>query len=188
MSPIRAHLAPIAALIMALSGCSAAQPGPPTPPPSTPVASPRVTTTGSPATPSAGAPTTPAPGTPSASTPADSPSTAAVRVVLRRSGGIAGQHRTVTVERDGRWTAVDHTGARRSGRLDAADLDRLRRLAADPGLRNVASPKPDGHCADAFAYRLTVGATVVNWLDCPTAGAPPRAASALAGLIEETTG
>ncbi|MFG1950558.1 hypothetical protein [Micromonospora sp. NPDC048830] len=175
MRPFPARLAPIAVLFVALSGCSTKQPDPPAPPPSAAAASPAATS----------APAPPDAGTPTATAPAGTPSAAAVRVTLRRSGGIAGQHHTVTVERDGRWTAVDHTGARSSGRLGAADLDRLRRLAADPTLRSAASPEPDGHCADAFAYRLTIGATTVNWLDCAPAGTPPEAASALAALILE---
>jgi hypothetical protein len=128
----------------------------------------------------AAGPDTPAP-PPSGGVP--SSTATAARVVLSRSGGVAGRGDTVTVEPDGRWTAVDRAGARRTGRLEGADLDRLRRLAADPRLTSGGTDDPDGRCSDAFEYRLAVGDATVDWTDCPVAGPPPPAAAELAALV-----
>lgn len=111
-----------------------------------------------------------------------------------RPGGRAtlGRHRrgndTVTVEPDGRWTAVDRAGTRRTGRLTAADLDRLRLLAAEPRLTEGGTADAVGRCSDAYEYRLTVGTATVDWTDCPVAGTPPQAASALVALVLTAAG
>ncbi|GAB3951609.1 hypothetical protein GCM10027614_53880 [Micromonospora vulcania] len=61
---------------------------------------------------------------------------------LTRSGGFAGRGDRVTVEPDGRWTAVDRAGSRRTGKLSAADLGRLRGLAADPAWPPSPASRP----------------------------------------------
>lgn len=124
------------------------------------------------------------------STPAD-PATAppAVQVVLTKSGGIAGLKDTVTVTPDGHWTKVDRSGASRTGQLTAADLDRLRRLAADPRLTAEATATgPATMCADAFTYQLTVGPTTTGYVDCPPQAAPPATTAAVVDLLTRATG
>ncbi|MGB2571142.1 hypothetical protein ACPFP2_22240 [Micromonospora citrea] len=156
-----------------LTGCSASDTGSPAP---TPTAS--TGATGS-ATPDATAPGTATPGG-TATGPTDS------RVVVTRSGGIAGRSDTVIVEPDGRWTATVRGDATRSGRLSPADLDRLRalaRTATTGGTRGT----PDARCADAFTYRLTVPTGSVEWTDCPTGPQPPPAAAATARLLFQAT-
>ncbi|MEV4491584.1 hypothetical protein AB0K04_15870 [Micromonospora coxensis] len=166
-----------------LTGCSASDTGatPPTPTASTGA-------TGS-ATPDATAPGTPTPGgtatgdpTPggTATGPTDS------RIVLTRSGGIAGHSDTVTVEPDGRWTATDRGGATRSGRLSPADLDRLRALTRT-ATTGATGGTPAIRCSDAFSYRLTVPTGSVAWNDCPTGAQPPPAAAATAQLLLRAT-
>ncbi|SCL62782.1 hypothetical protein GA0070606_3684 [Micromonospora citrea] len=153
------------------------------------------------ATPSRTGPTTPAgagqatpPGTdrptaPPTVPPALGPTGAAARVALTRSGGIAGRGDTVTVEPDGRWTAVDRAGARRAGRLSAEDLQNLRRLLADPRLAAEAGRSPAGTaCRDAFRYRLTVGAVETGYEDCAVDAAPPGATRAVVELLLRVTG
>ncbi|WP_229400982.1 hypothetical protein [Micromonospora okii] len=177
MRSTRLRAALVGALLAATGGCSAGDPGPPAPPPPGPV--PSSAATGSPAL----------PGNPGGTAPAEaSPAPTAARLVVSRSGGYAGRDDTVTVEPDGRWTAVDRAGARRTGRLAGADLDRLRRLAADPRLASGGIAGPDGRCSDAFEYRLTVGGVTVDWTDCPVAGTPPPIAAELAALVLTTAG
>ncbi|WP_234583359.1 protealysin inhibitor emfourin [Micromonospora sp. MH99] len=114
---------------------------------------------------------------------------AAERVTLFRSGGFAGRGDNVTVESDGRWTVVDRAGSRRTGKLDAADLGRLRGLAADPRLTTEARRTATASsCADAFTYRLTVGAVETGYVDCPADPAPPPATRALVELLLRVTG
>ncbi|WP_146604077.1 hypothetical protein [Micromonospora deserti] len=113
----------------------------------------------------------------------------ATRVVLTRSGGIAGRGDTIAVEPDGRWTLVDRAGSRRTGRLSTADLDLLRRLAADPDLTaEAARPTAPTACRDAFTYRLAVGATETGYVDCPTDGSPPEVTRSLVELLHRATG
>ncbi|MFF5178755.1 hypothetical protein ACFY2Q_12115 [Micromonospora sp. NPDC000316] len=133
------------------------------------------------AAPPSAAPATPAP----ASTATDS-STA--RVLLFRSGGFAGRGDQVTVEPDGRWTAVDRAGSRRTGQLAPADLGRLRGLAADPRLTTEGRPEnTTTSCSDAFSYRLTVGTIETGYVDCPADPAPPPATRALVELLLRAT-
>ncbi|SCG13811.1 hypothetical protein GA0070610_0002 [Micromonospora echinofusca] len=121
--------------------------------------------------------------------PPAEPTPAPARVVLTRSGGIAGRGDTVTVEPDGRWSVVDRAGSRRTGRLSGADLDRLRRLVADPALAAEAGrPSAPTACRDAFSYRLTVGTVETGYVDCPTDGGPPATARAVVELLVGATG
>ncbi|MEH1099693.1 hypothetical protein [Micromonospora sp. CPCC 205561] len=108
------------------------------------------------------------PSAPTTASPTSVPTAAAASVVLTRSGGIAGRGDTVTVEPDGRWTVVDRAGSRRTGRLSGTDLDRLRRLVADPALAAEAGrPSTTTACRDAFSYRLRAGAVQTGYVDCP---------------------
>ncbi|MGC5331375.1 hypothetical protein [Micromonospora sp. DT62] len=90
----------------------------------------------------------------------------------------------MTVEPDGRWAVVDRAGSRRTGRLSGADLDRLRRLVADPSLAAEAGrPSTPTACHDAFDFRLTVGAVETGYVDCPTDAAPPETTRAVVELL-----
>ncbi|MGC4804049.1 hypothetical protein [Micromonospora sp. DT233] len=175
-TPLRAALT--LTLLALASGCAAEGPATPTPSPTIPGPSSTAAATAS-AGPTTAAGTTAA--TPAATDPTEASPDALV--VLRRSGGFAGRDDTVTVIPDGRWTAVDRAGTRRTGQLDATALDRLRRLAADPGLTAKRADDADGRCSDAFAYRLTVGGATVDWTECPPQGAPSPAAAELAALV-----
>ncbi|RLK08778.1 hypothetical protein DER29_6644 [Micromonospora sp. M71_S20] len=158
----------IALVATVLSGCATTQPPHRVPPPKS-----------LPASPSA----------PATAPPASAPTAAAARVVLTRSGGFAGRGDTVTVEPDGRWTVVDRAGSRRTGRLPGADLDRLRRLVADPALAAEAGrPSTPTACRDAFSYRLTVGTVETGYVDCPSDGGPPATARAVVELLITATG
>ncbi|MDO3703774.1 hypothetical protein Q3W71_19085 [Micromonospora sp. C28SCA-DRY-2] len=176
----------IALVTLLLTGCSAAEPSRPdqgrgTTPPAAP-------TTAGPAAPTGSPP--PAPSrtvTPAPSGTVVAPSGG--RIVLTRTGGFAGRGDTVAVEPDGRWTAVDRAGSRRTGRLEPADLDRLRRLVADPRLPTEAGlANIDTACRDAFSYRLTVGDVETGYVDCPADGTIPEVTSAVVALLERATG
>lgn len=156
----------IALLVTALPGCTTTEP-PRVPPPES-----------FPAGPSA----------PTVAPPTSAPTAAAARVVLTRSGGFAGRGDTVTVEPDGRWSAVDRAGSRRTGRLSGADLDRLRRLVADPALAAEAGrPSAPTTCHDAFDYRLTVGTVETGYVDCPSDGGAPTTTRAVVELLLTAT-
>ncbi|MEU7618597.1 hypothetical protein AB0M91_09890 [Micromonospora rifamycinica] len=174
----------IAVAVGLLTGCSATDPGSPAPPPASTTGT---AGTGTPAGGPGASDTAPTAGGPGAdgTAAAPAPAPAAATVTLTRSGGFAGNRDTVTVEPDGRWTTTDRAGATRTGRLEPAQLDRLRTLAG-PAAREGDSP-PDARCADTFAYRLTIGAHSVDWTDCPTGPPPPAAAHDLATLLLKTT-
>ncbi|MFU8854303.1 protealysin inhibitor emfourin [Micromonospora sp. SL1-18] len=108
-----------------------------------------------------------------------------VDVVLTKSGGIAGVKDTVTVTPDGRWTKVDRAGATRTGQLDPADLDRLRRLTADRRLLAEGTATAT-ECSDAFTYQLTVGAVTTGYVDCSPKDAPPATAAVVELLTQAT--
>ncbi|MEU9510240.1 hypothetical protein AB0D32_28615 [Micromonospora sp. NPDC048170] len=161
----------IALVATVLSGCAATEPPE------------RATPSGT------GRPTAPAPPPEPTAPPSPGPTATAARVVLTRSGGIAGRGDTVTVEPDGRWTAVDRAGSRRTGRLSVADLDRLRRLVADPALTAEAGhPSAPTNCRDAFTYRLSVGGFETGYVDCPTDGSAPRRTREVVELLVGATG
>ncbi|MET8909254.1 hypothetical protein [Micromonospora sp. NPDC004551] len=114
--------------------------------------------------------------------------TTALPVVLTKSGGIVGLEDTVTVQPDGRWTRVDRAGASRTGRLSDADLDRLRQLTTDSRLvAEATATVPATMCADAFSYKLTVGATTTGYVDCPPEITPPPATAAVVDLLTRAT-
>ncbi|MCG5472207.1 hypothetical protein LADH09A_006243 [Micromonospora sp. LAH09] len=172
----------IALLVALLAGCTGVDrtPTAPSQPSATPSQPPGTTAPGPTGTPLPTiAPTTGGPGT----------SGAAARVMLRTSGGFAGRGDVVTVEPDGRWTAVDRAGSRRTGRLAPADLGRLTALAADPRLpaeaRQTASPTG---CADVFTYRVTVGTIETGYVDCPSEATPPPVTQDVVKLLLRATG
>ncbi|TDB72772.1 hypothetical protein [Micromonospora sp. KC721] len=131
-------------------------------------------------------------GTPSAdATPEGTASSATgradFRVVLTRTGGLAGRDDTVTVESDGQWTVTGRGGALRKGRLSSAGLDQLRALTEN-ATSGDGGASTGGRCADTFRYRLTVPAGSVAWTDCPTGPQPPPAAATIAYLLFTATG
>ncbi|MGC5289182.1 hypothetical protein [Micromonospora sp. DT231] len=179
MRPASTTAVTIALLTAVLTGCTGVDRAPtPLPPPVTIAPGSTVV-----ATPPTGTPptivATVVPGTGGAPT----------RVILRTSGGFAGRGDAVTVEPDGRWTAVDRAGSRRTGRLTPADLGGLSGLAADPRLAAEARrPTSSTTCSDAFTYRLTVGSVETGYVDCPADTAPPPATQALVKLLLRSTG
>ncbi|WCN81172.1 protealysin inhibitor emfourin [Micromonospora sp. LH3U1] len=167
----------IALLVALLAGCTTSDRAGTTPdqPPSTPG-------------PTATTPANGAPAPTVAPTVVPTTSAAAIRVMLKRSGGFAGRGDAVTVEPDGQWAVVDRAGSRRTGRLDPADLGRLTGLAADPRLAAEArQTAASTGCADVFSYQLTVGTIETGYVDCPTDAPPPPATRALVELLLRAT-
>src|SRR5437773_5735881 len=99
------------------------------------------------------------PATPPPPAPGPGGAPAATRVVLTRTGGIAGVMQQVEIAPDGSWTYTDkRTGHPERGQLDAAQRAELARMVADPALVQEARQRPGpGVCNDAFVYRVTVG-------------------------------
>jgi hypothetical protein len=111
-----------------------------------------------------------------------------VRVVVVRSGGIAGGSDTITVQPQGQWTRVDDSGRQRSGRLTDDERTRLRALAGDPGLSAEASrPTTPSNCRDGFNYALTVGSTRVGYVDCAGEEFRPETAVSIVYLLTKAT-
>jgi hypothetical protein len=122
------------------------------------------------------------------SEPSSPPEPAGARVVVTRSGGIAGVNDTIILEPAGQWTRIDRAGERHSGQLTDAQRARLTALATDPGLiGESAPPAASTRCRDAFHYALTVGSIRVSYVDCPADGALPVTAMSLVDLVTEAT-
>ncbi|MGC1214491.1 MAG: hypothetical protein WA890_24925 [Micromonospora sp.] len=170
----------LAALLITLAACSTTDPA-------TVPRSPAATSAPGTPTTAGGTPTAPATtGTPPG-TGTTSPAQT-VRVMLEKTGGIAGVQDRITVEPDGRWTVVDRSGSSRTGQLSAADLDRLRQLAADPRLATEAAATPGStNCADAFTYQLTVAGRMTRYVDCPTDPNRPEVTAAVVDLLTRAT-
>jgi hypothetical protein len=111
------------------------------------------------------------------------PATDAV-ISLVRTGGIAGVHDELMVDKDGSWTTTDRTGTRRTGRLTDDQRAALRSLTADPRLAHE-STRVQGptKCADVYNYVLTVNEMKISFIDCPTDEDLPQAAIAVIGSV-----
>lgn len=99
----------------------------------------------------------PAPGSTASRTalPAPSPAAAGTLVELSVTGGLAGVRDVVVVREDGTYLTYRKQGKGDSGRMEPAELTRLRdALAAArfPALPAEVTPAP---VADGFTYRLT---------------------------------
>jgi hypothetical protein len=104
---------------------------------------------------------------------------------VQRTGGIAGVQDEVTVQPDGSWGRAG-SGTATRGRLPGDRNATLTRMAADPALRAEATrTSPDGACADAFEYTVSVGDVRVGWTDCGET--PPPAASRIARFLLDGT-
>jgi hypothetical protein len=188
--PLRRRLAAgLLLLPLALAACASSSDGstgagaPGSPSASTSAAG---SSPGSPPVPSssAGAPGSPA-------TPGNSSETGTglgKRIVLEKSGGIAGVQETLTVEPDGSWTRTGRKGGDQSGKLTADQVSALRVLLNNAGsLTGPANQKTtDVKCADAFTYKLTVGTESANFADCPNNSAPSAAGQIIAMLATAT--
>ncbi|NJC68589.1 hypothetical protein HC031_02450 [Planosporangium thailandense] len=120
---------------------------------------------------------------------ASSPAAPDTRVVVVRSGGLAGIRDTITVEPQGQWTRVDSAGNQHTGRLTDDDRNRLRALVGAPGLRAEAgAAATTTRCRDAYLYSLTVGSTHVSYADCPGDANRPQSAASIVGLLLKATG
>lgn len=146
---------------------------------------------GAPVTPAPGstaAPTAPEPTPSKSSTARPGPAPTTARVVLTRSGGIAGVGDTITVEPRGAWTVINRSGKRRTGSLTVAQRSQLRQLTNDPRLADEALKPPGGtDCRDVFTYTLSTGAYRVTFTDCSTDSDRPAAALAIVELLTTAT-
>ena len=109
------------------------------------------------------------------------------RIVVQRTGGLAGVNDTFVVEPDGSWTKSGGRGASAtSGHLTDEQRNKLRSLATDPHLRDEsATGSGKTKCADAFTYTVSVGDTKITYTDCPSDGAPPATASSIVTLLTQ---
>lgn len=129
---------------------------------------------------------TPAPGTPPAASASSQRLTTLVTV--QRTGGIAGLNDLIELDSTGSWTHTARGDQRRAGQLSAAQLDRLRTLAADPRLAAEAvRPSDQPGCADGFSYLIIAKGTQVRYSDC-AAGGMPVAANEIFTFVTQAVG
>lgn len=163
-----------------LTGCAAANPQADSPAASasaTPSATPTPVPTSSPT----GGPT----GEPTTSVPAPT----GQRVIVQRSGGIAGMLATLAVEANGHWvygTGKDAKGSQTSGQLTSAQTQQLATLVANPLLGpEQAKSKPAGVCNDTFVYKVVAGSSMFIVDDCYQSAYP--AAYAIVSFLSANT-
>lgn len=114
-------------------------------------------------------------GTPSPATTA-SPDRLTMLVTVQRTGGIAGLDDRIELDSTGKWTHTARGDQQRTGQLSAAQLDRLRGLAADPRLAaEAARPSDKPGCADGFSYLVIAKGNQVRYSDCGSGGMPVAA-------------
>lgn len=180
----------VLAVALALAGCdSGTGTAQPTAPASGATSGSAPVPTGSaPPAPGTSSPSPAAPTTPPTAKPT-TPSSADV-IALVRTGGIAGQIQAVTVLPDGTWKRGNGRTFDRSGKLSAAQLGKLRTLAADPRLAAEAKrlPSTKSSCADVYSYLLTIGGQTVRYVDCPSAAGRPVVAPQIVALLQDATG
>lgn len=119
--------------------------------------------------------------------PKPSPKRIAARVVVQRTGGFAGVAQKLVVEADGSWRyTVERgpgTGTVKTGRLAAAQQERLHLLLGDPSFGSAYYP---GACADGFHYSLLTGQGRVEWDECGGAN-PAKVAQSIVALLAAAT-
>jgi hypothetical protein len=127
-------------------------------------------------------PQTPAPQTPASQTPA--PQTPAPQTgTLQRTGGIAGNRDTVTVQPDGSWRRTAR-GRPSTGTLTADQNDALVRMEAELALGDESGRRPAPiECADGYHLSVTVGDTTVQWQDCGSVTTRPPVAARIATFL-----
>jgi hypothetical protein len=109
-----------------------------------------------------------------------SPTSSGPLVVFSRTGGLAGQRVTLTVQPDGTATVAGRREATWS--LTEGQLDGLRRALADADLRPVA---PSGEpVLDGFSYRITYAGRTVLLRGDPVPGSAATAVEKLSALAE----
>jgi len=179
----------VLAVALAVAGCDSdtgtAQPTPPASSGGT------VTSAPVPTGPASPAPVTSSPSSPPATPPTAKPVTpsSADVIALVRTGGLAGQIQAVTVLPDGSWKRGNGRTFDHSGKLSAAQLGKLRTLAADPRLAAEAKrlPSAKSSCADVYSYILAIGGQTVRYTDCPSAPGRPVVAPQIVALLQDAT-
>ncbi len=138
-------------------------------------------------------PTIPTPGSSTGTSAGSSPSptTGATdqRVVVERTGGIAGVQDTIVVEPDGHWTRGSNRTSSGAGQLSEEQRSQLQTLANSPKLRAEATRKVSTGfvCSDGFKYTVTVGETKVSYEQCGGNSSDPETASAIVSLVMSAT-
>jgi hypothetical protein len=132
--------------------------------------------------------TTPPPG-PTGSVPPNPPGGSAMsRVVVTRTGGIAGVSQSLRVDPNGSWIYVDRRPvAQKTGRLAEPELRQLASLVTGSAFaRESRMPPPVGTCNDGFIYVITVGELTSRYDDCATQGDRPTTAAVIDLLVDAT--
>jgi hypothetical protein len=113
-----------------------------------------------------------------------SPTKEAVTVVVARTGGFAGVMDTITVSGDGSWTHP--TALNVNGKLDAAQVANLQKLATDPRLdAEAATTAAPTMCNDAFDYTVTAGQVTISFTDCPGDAFQPVVAKQIVDFVQD---
>lgn len=120
--------------------------------------------------------------------PAAPPANAFTGLELAKSGGFAGVDESVSVKADGSWTRLENSKVVSTGKLTAAQLAGLRKLAADPALATEANRKATpARCADGFNYTLNIGHQLIRYEQCGTDATKPRLTLDIINLVTDAT-
>jgi hypothetical protein len=133
--------------------------------------------------------TTPAPGPVGSETPTPPPVGSAMgRVVVTRTGGIAGVSQSLRVEPNGSWIYVDRRPvAQKTGRLTESELRQLAGLVTNAAFaREAGMPPPAGTCNDGFIYVVMAGEFTARYDDCATGSDRPTTAAVIDLLVDAT--
>jgi hypothetical protein len=136
-------------------------------------------------------PTTPPP-PPSTGNQPPPPATGTARVVVRRTGGIAGVQQTLIVQPNGEWAYTSNRagqsgGKQLTGKLTADQMSQLQAQLRDPDLATEARNRPGpGHCNDGFNYVVSVGDISIAWQSCMSSN-EPKTATEIARLLSAWT-
>jgi VCBS repeat-containing protein len=168
----------VTGLVVPLAGCATSGTGQATP-----------SATASPsATPTPGT-TTPPPSDQPLTNTGGPPDTgqAMSRVVVARSGGIAGVMQVLTVDTNGSWTYADkRRGTSQTGHLSSGQRQQLAGLVTSSNFVREARMSPMGTCNDAFVYSITVGSMTARFDDCDNAGRQPTMAAVINLMVDAT--
>jgi hypothetical protein len=86
-------------------------------------------------------------------------------VTITRTGGFAGVNQTITIQPNGDWV-YSGRGKNEQGTLAPGVVASLGSVVSQPAFLTEMRTKPDGVCADAFHYAVTIGTESTSFEDC----------------------
>ena len=87
-------------------------------------------------------------------------------VTITRTGGIAGVNQTIIIQPNGDWVFTGRGGKKEQGTLAPSVVIGLGGVVSQPAFLDEMRLKPNGACADAFHYAVTIGTESTSFEDC----------------------